>query len=104
MSVYDEVENDMTVGPNCVYVIPPNKNLVHREGAFHLLEPTEPRGRRSPIDFFFHSLAEGKNEQAIGIVLSGTGSDGTRFIWEILLKKAIINNECFYNSDNIIFY
>ncbi|AKB31536.1 Chemotaxis protein methyltransferase CheR [Methanosarcina siciliae HI350] len=76
MSVY-EVEDGMDVRPNCVYVIPPNRDMVYRESELHLLEPVEPHGHRTPIDFFFRSLAEEKKEQAIGIVLSGTGSDGT---------------------------
>jgi two-component system CheB/CheR fusion protein len=46
-------------------------------GALTLLEPTMPRGQRLPIDFFFRSLAQDQHERAIGIVLSGTGSDGT---------------------------
>jgi two-component system CheB/CheR fusion protein len=45
--------------------------------AFELLEPSAPRGQRLPIDFFFRSLAQDLHERAIGIVLSGTGSDGT---------------------------
>jgi two-component system CheB/CheR fusion protein len=46
-------------------------------GALHLLEPTAPRGHRLPIDYLFSSLAQDQHERAIGIVLSGTGSDGT---------------------------
>lgn len=46
-------------------------------GTLELLEPTEPRGQRLPIDFFFRSLAQDQKERAIGIILSGTGSDGT---------------------------
>jgi two-component system CheB/CheR fusion protein len=46
-------------------------------GALQLLEPAAPRGQRLPIDFFFRSLAQDQRERAIGIVLSGTGSDGT---------------------------
>jgi two-component system CheB/CheR fusion protein len=46
-------------------------------GALQLLDPTAPRGHRLPIDFFFRSLALDQHERAIGIVLSGTGSDGT---------------------------
>jgi two-component system CheB/CheR fusion protein len=42
-----------------------------------LLEPAAPRGLRLPIDFFFRSLAQDQRERAVGIVLSGTGSDGT---------------------------
>ncbi|WP_440948695.1 chemotaxis protein CheB [Methanosarcina sp. T3] len=76
MPVY-EVEDGMGVRPNCVYVIPPNRDMVYRGSELHLLEPAEPHGHRTPIDFFFRSLAEEKKEQAIGVVLSGTGSDGT---------------------------
>jgi two-component system CheB/CheR fusion protein len=47
-------------------------------GTLQLLEPAAPRGQRLPIDFFFRSLAQDQHERAIGIVLSGTGSDGTQ--------------------------
>jgi len=46
-------------------------------GTLQLMEPSEPRGHRLPIDFLFRSLAQDQHERAIGIVLSGTGSDGT---------------------------
>jgi two-component system CheB/CheR fusion protein len=46
-------------------------------GALHLMEPSAPRGHRLSIDFFFRSLAQDQQERAIGVVLSGTGSDGT---------------------------
>jgi two-component system, chemotaxis family, CheB/CheR fusion protein len=46
-------------------------------GTLQLLEPAAPRGQRLPIDFFFRSLAQDQRERAIGVVLSGTGSDGT---------------------------
>jgi two-component system CheB/CheR fusion protein len=49
----------------------------------HLLDPTAPRGQRLPIDFFFRSLAQDQRERAIGIVLSGTGSDGTLGVRDI---------------------
>jgi two-component system CheB/CheR fusion protein len=72
-----EVEDGMVVKPNCAYIIPPNYNMALMQGALHLLEPMEPRGRRLSIDYFFESLAADQREHAIGIVLSGTGSDGT---------------------------
>ncbi|MFA7231328.1 MAG: chemotaxis protein CheB [Victivallaceae bacterium] len=72
-----EVEDGMKVKPNCVYIIPPNHDMALLDGALQLLEPSAPRGQRLPIDFFFRSLAEDQCELAIGIVLSGTGSDGT---------------------------
>ncbi len=72
-----EVEDGMLVRPNCAYIIPPNRDMAFLNGALHLLEPVAPRGQRLPIDFFFRSLAQDQHARAIGIVLSGTGSDGT---------------------------
>ncbi|HEX5681245.1 MAG TPA: chemotaxis protein CheB, partial [Desulfobacterales bacterium] len=72
-----QVRDRQTVAPDRVYVIPPNKDLSILHGVLHLLEPSAPRGLRLPIDFFFRSLAQDQHERAIGIVLSGTGSDGT---------------------------
>ena len=71
-----EVEDGMAVRPNCVYIIPPDRDMAFLDGTLQLLEPTAPRGHRLPIDFFFRSLAQDQHEQAICIVLSGTGSDG----------------------------
>jgi two-component system CheB/CheR fusion protein len=72
-----EVEDGMVVLPNCAYIIPPNRDMAFLNGTLQLMEPIAPRGRRLPIDFFFRSLAQDQHERAIGIVLSGTGSDGT---------------------------
>jgi len=72
-----EVEDGMMVRPNCAYIIPPNRDMAFLNGALQLLEPSAPRGQRLPIDFFFRSLAQDQGERAVGIVLSGTGSDGT---------------------------
>jgi two-component system, chemotaxis family, CheB/CheR fusion protein len=72
-----EVEDGMTVRPNCIYIIPPNRDMALLNGTLQLLEPGAPRGHRMPIDFFFRSLAHDQHERAICIVLSGTGSDGT---------------------------
>jgi len=72
-----EVEDGMVVEPNCVYIIPPNKDMALLHGTLRLMEPDAPRGLRLPIDFFFRSLAQDQGERAICIVLSGTGTDGT---------------------------
>ncbi len=72
-----EVTDGMVVQVNCVYIIPPNRDMAFLNGALHLLEPTAARGHRLPIDYLFSSLAQDQHERAIGIVLSGTGSDGT---------------------------
>ncbi len=73
-----EVEDGMAVRPNCAYIIPPGRDMAFLNGTLQLLEPSAPRGQRLPIDFFFRSLAQDQRDRAIGIVLSGTGSDGTQ--------------------------
>ncbi|MBW8368983.1 MAG: PAS domain-containing protein [Arenimonas sp.] len=75
-----EVDDGVVVLPNCVYIIPPNRDMAFLNGTLQLLEPAAPRGQRLPIDFFFRSLAQDQAQRAIGIVLSGTGSDGTQGI------------------------
>ena len=72
-----EVEDCMAVHSNCIYIIPPNFDMAFINGKLQLLTPVAPHGQRLPIDFFFRSLAHDQRERAIGIVLSGTGSDGT---------------------------
>lgn len=72
-----EADDDMQVEPGHVYVIPPNRDLAIFHKTLHLSLPTDPRGLRMPIDFFFRSLAEDQGEKAICIIMSGTGSDGT---------------------------
>ncbi len=72
-----EVEDGMAVRPNCAYIIPPGCDMTLQNGNLQLLEPAAPRGQRLPIDFFFRSLAQDQKERSIGIVLSGTASDGT---------------------------
>ena len=72
-----EVTNNLRVEANNVYVIPPNTNLGISEGSL-TLKP-RPRGRspHHPIDAFFESLAQDRRERAIGVILSGTATDGT---------------------------
>jgi two-component system CheB/CheR fusion protein len=72
-----EVEDGMKVEPNCAYIIPPNRDMSILHGEIHLMELVARRGLRLPIDSFFRSLAQDRAEQAICIVLSGTGTDGT---------------------------
>jgi two-component system CheB/CheR fusion protein len=72
-----EATGSMPVEPDVVYVIPPSTELTVVGGRLHLAEPAAPRGRRLPIDVLFCSLARDQGERAIGVVLSGMGSDGT---------------------------
>ena len=71
------VSQDMPIEPNCVYLIPPGAIMHMSEG--HLrLTPKVPRTLTLPIDVFFKSMAAQYRERSVGVVLSGTGSDGTR--------------------------
>ena len=72
-----QVKDRMPVQPNCVYVIPPNKSMSILKGTLHLFDPVESRGLRLPIDFFLRSLADDRKELAVGVILSGMGSDGS---------------------------
>ena len=89
MTVF-EVEDGMTLQTNCVYIIPPNRDMAFINGTLELLEPVLPRGQRLPIDFFFRSLAADLHERAIGVVLSGTGSDGTAGIRAIKAEGGLV--------------
>lgn len=72
-----EARNGMRIKADSVYVIPPNAELSLVNDTLKLATPTEPRGMRLPIDVLFSSLASTRREDAIGVVLSGMGADGT---------------------------
>ncbi|MEO8177895.1 MAG: chemotaxis protein CheB [Deltaproteobacteria bacterium] len=72
-----EAEDGMRVEANGAYIIPPNRNLALLSGTLRLSPQSVSRGRPLPIDFFFRSLARAQRDRAVGIVLSGTGTDGT---------------------------
>ncbi|MBK6745846.1 chemotaxis protein CheB [Ottowia sp.] len=72
-----EVRDAQRIEPDVVYVIPPNTELTVVEGMLHLASPSQLHGRRLPIDVLFSSLARELGDRAIGVVLSGMGSDGT---------------------------
>ncbi|MEJ2703607.1 MAG: CheR family methyltransferase [Sedimentisphaerales bacterium] len=72
-----EVRDGMKIEPGCVYLNPPNKEVSTMNGRLHLSEPTQARGARLAIDYFFRSLAEAEGDKSICIVLSGAGTDGT---------------------------
>ena len=85
-----QVKDRMTVKPDCVYVIPPNKSMSILKGVLHLFEPMESRGLRLPVDFFLRSLADDRNERSIGVILSGMGSDGSIGLRAIKEKNGIV--------------
>ncbi len=72
-----QVKEEVRLQPNQVYVIPPNAALTVDDGILRLSAPQQARGHRAPINIFFRSLAEDQGENAVCIILSGTGSDGT---------------------------
>ncbi len=80
----------LRIKPNCVYVIPSNKSMSILNGALHLFDPVETRGLRLPIDIFFRSLADDREEKSIGIILSGMGSDGSLGVKAIKEKNGLV--------------
>ena len=85
-----QVKDRTKVRPDCVYVIPPNKDMSILHGVLHLLDPVAPRGLRLPIDFFLRSLALDQQEHSIGVILSGMGSDGTLGLRAIKEKAGVV--------------
>jgi two-component system, chemotaxis family, CheB/CheR fusion protein len=75
---------------NCVYTIPADVYASLREGVMQFEVPPDPRGRRLPIDHFFRSLGEDQEERAIGVVLSGSGSDGTLGLRHIVAHGGMV--------------
>ena len=72
-----QVEDGMDIRQDCVYIIPPNRDMAILHRTLHLYEAVVHRGVRHPIDFFFRSLADDQREYAICVILSGTGTEGT---------------------------
>ena len=85
-----QVKDHTRVRPNCVYVIPPNKDMSVLHGVLHLFDPAAPRGLRLPIDFFFRALADDSEERSIGVILSGMGTDGTMGLKAIKGKAGVV--------------
>src|SRR5215471_355046 len=72
-----QIQDGVKVEQNHVYVIPPNCDLTIGDSTLHLSQRSEPRSVSMSVDIFFRSLAGDQGSNAIGIVLSGTASDGT---------------------------
>ncbi len=70
-------EDGMQVKANRVYLIPPKQNMTIFHGKLYLTPQDHHRGLNLPIDIFLRSLAIDQEKHAIGVILSGTGSDGT---------------------------
>lgn len=85
-----EITDDVKVQPDHIYILPSNKMLVANDGVLQLSPRTTKKGETNlPIDLFFTSLAEVHHSHAIGVVLSGTGSDGTNGLRAIKVNDGI---------------
>ena len=73
-----EAKDAMLVEPGSIYLIPPRSNLELRDRRLYLSDKSVTGGLNLPIDIFLTSLAMAEGDRAIGIILTGTGSDGTR--------------------------
>lgn len=72
-----EAEDGTVVRPDHIYLIPRRKNMTIFNGRLFLVDYDRSLGLNLPIDIFFDSLAQEQGDKAIGVILSGTGSDGT---------------------------
>ncbi|TVQ11491.1 MAG: PAS domain S-box protein [Bacteroidetes bacterium] len=77
MMQVQRAEDGMKIMPNCIYLIPPKKNMTIFHGTLFLTDKNLNHIINLPIDIFFRSLAEDYGDKSVGIILSGTGSDGT---------------------------
>lgn len=78
-----EVKNGMGIEPNHVYVIPPNATMTIHDHTLRLTAREEIRGQHMAVDYFMRALAEAQGNKAIGVILSGAGTDGTLGLAEI---------------------
>lgn len=85
-----QIEHGMKVEPDHVYVIPPNYYAALNDQSFELGEAVPHHGLRLPIDSFFCSLAAQQHHRAVGIILSGTGSDGSLGLRELKAAGGIV--------------
>src|SRR3984893_14860255 len=72
-----EATDGMRVAPNHVYLSAPGRTLAMLQGVLHVMDPDSDGRVALPIDYFFRSLADDQGDRAIGVILSGTGTDGT---------------------------
>jgi two-component system, chemotaxis family, CheB/CheR fusion protein len=86
----EQVAETTPLQPNHVYVIPPNANLSTIDTHLRLSKLEERRQERAPIDHFFRTLAKTHDGEAIAVILTGTGSDGTLGIRDIKANGGLV--------------
>jgi two-component system, chemotaxis family, CheB/CheR fusion protein len=79
----EQVTEGVRLGPNRVFIIPPDTQMALSDGSLHLRPRPEGRSQHTPIDHFFSSLARDCGERAIAVILSGTASDGAQGVRDI---------------------
>ncbi len=84
------VTDNTALAADSVFIIPPGRDLALLHGRLQTMETLSPRHQARPIDFFFRSLARDRRERAIGIILSGTGTDGISGLKEIKAAGGIV--------------
>jgi chemotaxis response regulator CheB len=77
------VENGMEVRPDAIYLIPPKMDMIVADGKLLLTDKDPTQLMTMPIDHFFRSVAQEVGDRSVGVILSGTGSDGSRGVREI---------------------
>jgi two-component system CheB/CheR fusion protein len=97
MDVIEAVDG-VEVKPNCVFVIPPDATMTIAANRLKIVKPAPPRERRRPIDTFFQSLAENVGEDAVCIILSGTGSDGALGVAAVKERGGLTLAQAEYDS------
>src|SRR5580658_7080658 len=85
-----QVTENVLLQPNNVYIIPPNCNISAIDTHLRLSKLEERRQERAPIDYFFRTLAGAYDGQAIAVILTGTGSDGTLGIKDIKANSGVV--------------
>ncbi|MEL6554908.1 MAG: chemotaxis protein CheB, partial [Cyanobacteria bacterium J06621_11] len=88
----EQVEDGVELEPNCIFLIPPGQNLELQDNALRLTAQNRDSGHsiHFPINTFFRSLSVARKDKAIGIILSGTGSDGSKGIHAISEQGGIV--------------
>lgn len=85
-----EATDGMLIESGHLYVIAPGTYLSVGRGALHLTHPVARHGTRMPFDFLLHSIAEEYGARAIGVILSGTGTDGSLGLEAIKEKGGLV--------------
>ena len=86
-------EDGMLVEADSIYLLPPKKQMIIKDGRLHLTDKDRSMGLALPIDIFLDSLASECGSQAIAIILSGSGSDGSRGVLEVAREGGFVISE-----------